>query len=267
MFDKLVESSSAEAEFKSRRKFFLVSSVIVGILFITAVVASIYAADYGIGTGNIELAELLVPVTQTSPIQEVEPTARRPQTATETALQTTRKIPMASTSDPTRAPNETSTAINTSLSIPDSGRFVLGPTDQNGPPPVSFGAGDLGSFSGPANSSRAENDLTPEKQPPPPVKKIAKPVVQTKGVINGEARSLPKPIYPPAALALRISGAVNVQVTIDESGKVISAKAASGHLLLRKAAEEAAWKARFSPTYLSDVPVKVTGVIVYNFSH
>ncbi|MEO5858067.1 MAG: energy transducer TonB [Pyrinomonadaceae bacterium] len=77
---------------------------------------------------------------------------------------------------------------------------------------------------------------------------------------------MPKPPYPPTALAVRASGAVSVQVTIDEHGKVISAKAASGHILLRQAAEQAAWKARFTPTKLSNVPVKVTGVIVYNFT-
>jgi protein TonB len=63
-----------------------------------------------------------------------------------------------------------------------------------------------------------------------------------------------------------IQGKVDVQVTIDEEGKVISARAASGHPFLRGPAETAAWKARFKPTTLSEVPVKVTGVIVYNFT-
>jgi TonB family protein len=85
-------------------------------------------------------------------------------------------------------------------------------------------------------------------------------------VINGKASYLPKPPYPPAAISLGVQGSVTVQVTIDESGNVISAKAASGNPLLRTAAEAAAWKAKFTPTYLSKVPVKVTGVIVYNFS-
>jgi len=56
-----------------------------------------------------------------------------------------------------------------------------------------------------------------------------------------------------------------VQVTIDENGNVISASAVSGHPLLRQAAEQAARQAVFKPTLLSDQPVKVTGVIVYNF--
>ncbi|MBA3786491.1 MAG: TonB family protein, partial [Acidobacteria bacterium] len=86
------------------------------------------------------------------------------------------------------------------------------------------------------------------------------------GVINGKATNLPKPAYPAAARAVRASGAVNVQVTIDESGKVVSVSAVSGHPLLRAAAEQAARKAGFVPTLLSGQPVKVTGVVVYNFT-
>jgi TonB family protein len=85
------------------------------------------------------------------------------------------------------------------------------------------------------------------------------------GVVNGKATNLPKPVYPAAAKAVRASGAVNVQVTIDETGNVISATAVSGHPLLRAAAVEAARQATFAPTMLSGQAVKVTGVIVYNF--
>ena len=85
------------------------------------------------------------------------------------------------------------------------------------------------------------------------------------GVVNGQATSLPKPNYPPAALAANLQGSVSVQVLIDEAGRVISAKAVNGNGMLKSAAEQAARNARFSPTLLSKVPVKVTGFIVYNF--
>lgn len=85
------------------------------------------------------------------------------------------------------------------------------------------------------------------------------------GVVNGKAISLPKPVYPIEAKNEFASGKVNVQVTIDEQGNVISAKAVSGHPLLLKTCEEAAFKAKFSPTKLSGNPVKVVGVVVYNF--
>jgi protein TonB len=57
-----------------------------------------------------------------------------------------------------------------------------------------------------------------------------------------------------------------VQVTLDESGNVISAHAVSGHPLLKSSAEAAARQAKFAPTMLSGQPVKVTGIIVYNFA-
>jgi protein TonB len=85
------------------------------------------------------------------------------------------------------------------------------------------------------------------------------------GVLNGKAISLPKPPYPPAAKAVRAGGSVSVQVLIDENGSVVSASAVSGHPLLRSAAVAAARGARFSPTKLSGQPVKVSGVITYNF--
>jgi TonB family protein len=86
------------------------------------------------------------------------------------------------------------------------------------------------------------------------------------GVVNSKAKNLPVPEYPAAAKAVKAAGAVNVQVTIDENGNVISAAATSGHPLLKGAAVEAARQAKFSPTLLSGNPVKVTGVIIYNFN-
>jgi len=85
------------------------------------------------------------------------------------------------------------------------------------------------------------------------------------GVLNNNAVSLPQPAYPPSARAVKAAGPVSVQVTVDQSGNVVSASAVSGHPLLRAAAVEAARGARFKPTLLSGQPVKVSGVITYNF--
>jgi TonB family protein len=85
------------------------------------------------------------------------------------------------------------------------------------------------------------------------------------GVLNGKAISLPMPAYPETALAAKAQGVITVQVTIDEEGNVISANAVSGHPLFRAAAETAALEAKFSPTLLQGAPVRVTGVLTYNF--
>lgn len=103
-----------------------------------------------------------------------------------------------------------------------------------------------------------DRGLTPEA--PPPVPKTV-----SGGELNGKAISLPMPEIPPAAKAVRASGSVSVEVLIDESGSVVSASAVSGHPLLRSSAERAAKGARFPPTLLNGVPVKVTGIITYSF--
>ena len=61
------------------------------------------------------------------------------------------------------------------------------------------------------------------------------------------------------------SGQVRVQIVIDENGNVISATPVSGHPLLQGAAAAAARQSKFTPTKLSGMPVKVSGVIIYNF--
>jgi protein TonB len=86
------------------------------------------------------------------------------------------------------------------------------------------------------------------------------------GILNGKAISLPAPQYPEIAKRARSTGLVEVEVVIDLTGKVISAKAIKGPALLQGAAELAAKNARFSPTLLSGQPVRVSGVITYNFS-
>lgn len=85
------------------------------------------------------------------------------------------------------------------------------------------------------------------------------------GVLNGKALALPQPAYPPIARAANASGTVTVQVLIDEQGNVSAAYAVSGHPLLQAVCVAAARHAKFSPTLLDGEPVKVTGVINYNF--
>ena len=85
------------------------------------------------------------------------------------------------------------------------------------------------------------------------------------GVLNGKAISLPKPDYPPDARAAGAEGVVVIQVTIDEQGNVAEARAISGPKQLQDVSVNAALQAKFSPTLLSGEPVRVTGVIVYNF--
>ncbi len=83
--------------------------------------------------------------------------------------------------------------------------------------------------------------------------------------LNGKATDLPKPVYPSLAKAARASGVVQVQVVIDETGKVVAAQTVSGHPLLQAEAVKAAQAATFTPVLVSGKPVRTNGLINYNF--
>ena len=99
---------------------------------------------------------------------------------------------------------------------------------------------------------------------PPPPAPAHLPVIRG-GVLNGRVISKPAPVYPAIARAARAQGEVRVLVVVDEAGRVVSANAVNGHPLLQQAATQAALQARFTPTLLSGQPVRVSGLITYNF--
>jgi protein TonB len=119
-------------------------------------------------------------------------------------------------------------------------------------------AGSGASEGGPAVKSDGEAPAQPVMRGP------LKPI--SGGILNGKALNLPAPAYPDAAKRMRLTGTVEVEVVIDINGKVISAKAVKGPSFLAAAAEQAARLAKFTPTLLSGQPVKVSGIITYNFS-
>ncbi len=91
------------------------------------------------------------------------------------------------------------------------------------------------------------------------------PKLVSGGVINGKALKLVKPAFPAAASAVRASGIVTVEITIDETGAVTSATAVAGHPLLRAAAVKAAMASKFGPSLIDGQPVIVRGAVNYNF--
>jgi TonB family protein len=141
-----------------------------------------------------------------------------------------------------------------------SDRPAVREIDQSAPPPASKNSNAAmprAAEAAPPLRNLNANQNTPPSPPRAPI---------SGGVMNGKATSLPKPAYPAIARAAHASGTVNVQVVVDENGNVISAVPVSGHPLLRASAAAAARQAKFTPTKLSGQPVKVTGVIVYNFA-
>jgi TonB family protein len=101
--------------------------------------------------------------------------------------------------------------------------------------------------------------------PPPP--KPANDLKVTKGITAGNALTKVSPIYPPIARQMKASGEIQVEITIDENGRVIEAKAISGHPALRAAAEDAARKWVFRPMRVDGKSMKQRDVLTFNFSH
>jgi protein TonB len=121
-------------------------------------------------------------------------------------------------------------------------------------------------------SSPARGDTTaPPPQPvePPRVKPqvdTTRPVRLTSTVLQGKAIERRTPNYPPLARQIHLSGSVSVEVMLGLDGHVETARAISGHPLLVTAAVDAARGWRFEPTLLNGTPVRVSGVIVFNFT-
>ncbi len=109
--------------------------------------------------------------------------------------------------------------------------------------------------------------------PPPPAAgasiggTLKQAIVPVSGkVLNDMAIKKVQPQYPQEALSARATGMVQVTITVSEEGKVIEAKAVSGHELLRQAAVTAAKQWLFKPIEVSGAPVKAQGTITFNFS-
>ena len=260
MFNNLIESSSHAREFKRRGSFVLFTTTTYALLFIVAGVISIYAYDARLEEPAGEVI-MVNPVDLDVPKSE----AVRPKNAATMGGNNggtfVRKDPTADVNEPRLVPETTSAVRNTNPALPPGAIVKIG--DDNADP-AGFGPGNSNGGGGGGNGATTVL-LDADPPPPPALVEKSKPKVLPKNVINGDALFLPKPPYPPIAKRLGIEGTVNVQVLVDETGKVISAKAVSGNPALTRAAQQAALNARFSPTKIGEQAVKVSGVIVYNF--
>lgn len=281
MLDQLVESKSNAKENARRSGFFATTFVVLILALTMTLVYSLFAKDYSMNAGDLELSALVAPV----PVPEDEPPPPPPEEKPQPqqkaapnvdvrekvfqAMDESPKIPekpsMEKQTIPARRKDVLTREGTQNLNAKDAAdTSYKGPVSTNG-------KGSAGS-GGVPNGGNPTGGTVPEPPPPPPPapekpKPTPPPPPRTisGGVLNGKATSLPQPAYPPAAKAVRASGTVTVQVKIDENGNVVSASAVSGPAILKAAAEQAARRAKFSPTKLSGQPVSVTGIINYNF--
>lgn len=263
MFNNLIESSSHTREYKRRGSFLLFTTGIYAVLLVLGGVASIYAYDARLEEQSLEIVTLLPPVEVVPAQPEAVSRPNQPrETSRNDSAVTERATAMLSVNHPEVVPPGVSTAPNINKPLPESGMYAVTGRDRDAVAGRVTGPGIPGAE---RRVTVPPAQVTLTDQPPPVPDPPKPPLVISKGVITGLAISLPKPNYPALAKQIRLQGQVSVQVLVDEYGKVVSAKALNGHPLLLVEAQRAALQARFAPTKLSNQPVKVSGVITYNF--
>jgi protein TonB len=241
MFDNLVESSSHKEDLTRKGSFIGITLLVYAVLIVAFVIAGIFLYDAHLSEMELELTTLVAPVpVPQQQKEEVQKQEAKP-VKVEQNVDVRREL-IADVTQTQLVPKEVSAKAS---DVPSAAAMPSGP--------------------GTGNVVTAAPVKVIDEPPPPPEEKPKPRAPISGGVLNGKAISLPKPSYPPIARAAHAAGTVVVQVLIDENGSVVNATAVSGHPLLTQAAVNAARQARFSPTKLSGQPVKVTGVIQYNF--
>jgi periplasmic protein TonB len=271
MFSNLIESGSHTADLKRKGRFFLGTTAFYILLLAATGVGSIYAYNARLDEpGDYEVISMMYfpPAAAAEPERRDEPR----QAASQNRVNQISTRPEISVETPyhgDRIASITTPEINPRLPVaiaPIStdaapGGLIVGPN--NGPGIPNGGGGPV--VGEPAEAPPPIIRATPQQTPAPQPQRPSGPLFLPSSVLTGKAISKPAPPYPTLARTAGVQGPVAVQVLIDEQGHVVSAKATSGHPLLLQAAVQAAYQARFTATLLGGQPVKVTGVITYNF--
>jgi protein TonB len=269
MFNQLVESGSHRTDLARRGTFFAGTMALYAVLLAGTGVLSVYAYDAQLSKENLEITYLTA-------VPLPEPPVRAPEHAPPPRASSgnnNNEVPTRATAtaniDVPLMPTSISTTPSNVKPLPPGGAAITG-VDHD-----PLGYGPLGPSNGlPSNGSAGVRvsvpdgaDVPPPAPTPAPTPKPTPPSIQrlASNVISSKVISKPVPAYPIIAKQARVSGVVTVEILLDERGNVLSAQATSGHPLLREAARAAALQARFSPTQLNGQPVKVSGVITYNF--
>ncbi len=264
MFDKLVVSAKEKSKGRTK-KFFLMTTFIYSFVLASALAVSVYAAN----TSLFERSEIthLVPILP-PPLLPLKGTPRVQQGPPSQVAQ----------------PNPYKVATLEQITHPESNNLVragikiptVGTIGDNGP-------GVIGDPNGVANGDPASKGIGvptglphgEEMAPPPPLIKKPEPPSQKEpenkvvrlasNILTGKAIARKTPDYPALAKQVHVEGSIVVEIVISPEGRVESARALNGHPLLTKPAIDAAYAWRFEPTILNGLPVRVTGVITFNF--
>jgi TonB family protein len=250
MFEILVESSREKQPRRHTGCYLLVTSLIYGVALVTFSVIAIVSF-------NPTLADRFFLTSKLPPLPLLPSDPGKAQLALRRdALDQTALF-----RQPERLPDA-------DLRKTDAAVFESRPLVTAGTPPMS----------GSSLKSNWNTDVTGIPGPPPPMPKPTpkidppEPRPQEAGlnkvsevVLQGMAIKKMNPVYPMVAKHVNAGGSVLVQVTIGEDGRVIDANIVSGHRLLRSAVLDAARQWVFTPTTVGGVPIRVQGILTFNF--
>ena len=259
MFEHLVESGSHSEDLKRKGGFLAGFFILYLVLIFATLIAGILLAPAYIDQQALELTALVAPVPVQQQQQKQEAKPEKQELAKNVDV---RQQAIADVSRADLVPKEISAKASDIPPIRSNVQTVICPTcgNSNAIAPAAPGAG-----AGAITTAPERVEMKDEAPPAAPTPKPTPHAPISGGVLNGKAIRLVTPPYPAIARSAHASGQVSVQVLIDENGNVLSATPTSGHPLLRAAAQSAALASKFSPTKLSGQPVKVNGVIIYNF--
>ena len=266
MFTNLIESNSHKREFKRRSSFFIATVAAYALVLFAAGIVGILTYDARVDAQNMDLLlESWIPPVKPNPPPTLRPDRpRAPRTPAKSNapvdqhITVPERIDRVPPVDDLRKPPADIGTVASNIP-PSEGEVKIG--NHNADPPSSRDKNGCATCTGESTGPATVTQPTPE---PTPVKPTG-PQRVTSVVLAGKVVNLPKPSYPMIAKQMRAQGPVNVQIVVDENGGVISAHAVSGSPTLTSAAEDAAKRARFTPTILNGVAVKIQGVITYNF--
>jgi protein TonB len=256
MFDQLIESSQSRRR-KTRLRYFSVTAAVWIAGLALVIVGGVWSYDAHLD--DTERAISLAPP-QLPPPRGTTHAPQKRESIQPAARQQNEMVAQV------KSPDRVS---DVSRSAPPIVDFVIAPGGNEPGGPGGGGGSDHGVVGVTGDSTERSSPEPPQpekekKDPPQPQPHIQ--IVRSGGVIQGTAIRRVNPIYPPLARAARVSGAVVVEVVVNQAGAVTSARTLSGHALLREAAAAAALQWKWNPTFLTGVPVQVVGTITFNFT-
>jgi TonB family protein len=266
MFENMLECTKNKQRGK-RWLYFAITSVVWTLMLLGSIIGGIFLYD-------ADLDKQLYVITMLNPLPLPPPAPPQLGTGRTSSVSTDRNAH-------TQMIQPEMTAVHEAPPLPaqlpelpiravDNTDIIGDSSSDAGDPYGAVGGDPKGRRDGVFGANGTSETVIPPPPPQPPDQPVPQPkikqIVQSEGVIRGNALMKPKPDYPTLARSTAIQGDVQIEITISEEGNVINAQVLSGHALLRKAALEAALRWKFNPTMLNKTPVKVQGILTFRFT-